>query len=86
MLMLLHCVGASLALLFDCTIIKADLIYCELLQLHTLAFFDTLKIFNCLATLLRIILNRVNFGVRLLRMVDLFFKILNLSIFSVKLS
>jgi len=50
------------------------------------SIFDALKIFTCLATQMRIIPIRVSFGVWLLRMVDLFFKILNLSITLIKLS
>ena len=48
--------------------------------------FNTLKIFACLDALLRIILNRVNSEVWLLRIKALVFKILNLSITLIKLS
>jgi hypothetical protein len=84
--MLLHCVGVSLALLFGCPIIKADwniASFCNFMPIH---FSTLLEFFACLATQMRLILIRVNFGVLLLRIKALVFKILKLSIVLIKLS
>ena len=78
-----------LACRLPCSSAVLSLKQIEILQVFATSrpdIFVALKIFACLATQMIIIPNRVNFGVRLMRMVDLFFKILKLSISSVKLS
>ena len=64
-----------------CSLAVLSLKQIDILQVFATSrpsFFNALKFFNCLATQMRLILIRVNFEVRLLRMVDLIFKILKL--------